>query len=191
MNRGLEKLWKLGTSAASDLLDQIGVTMEQVLDDLKELRVDYKEKIDDLLKEWAADDTVYKLVEGFLQVSEKGKDAAVDYLRAQNKELQIYLKKQVKLTPHLVGGVDGFLQIYLSTPSERWVRSPRYRKGVKIGRVIGVVCAFTIFLPVSMGKAVISMLPGASRAAKYFAQQWKAAKIQRAATKKTNDSSNK
>ena len=184
MNRGLEKLWKLGSSAAGDLFDQIGVTMDQVLDDLKELRVNYKGKIDGLLREWANDETIYELVEGFLKASEKGWEAAVAYLRGRNKQIQVYLKAQVRLTPHLVGGVDGFLQIYLSTPAERWVRSPRYRKGVKIGRVIGVVCAFTIFLPVSIGRAVISVLPGASRAAKYFAQQWKAAKGEREARKK-------
>lgn len=182
MNKGLKKLWQLGRTAAGDLMDQVGVTMDQILDDLKELRGNYRGKIDELLKEWADDDTVYELFEGFLEVSEKGWEATIAYLRAQNRKLQQYLKKQVRLTPHLVGGVDGFLQVYLATSSERWVRSPRYRKGVKIGRVIGVICAFTIFLPVSVGKAMISMLPGASRAAKYIAQQWKAAKEKRTAS---------
>jgi hypothetical protein len=179
MNKGLGKLWQLGKSAAGDLVDQTGVTMHQVLDDLKELQVNSKGKIDELLKEWAEDETVYELFEGFLKASEKGWDVTVNYLRAHNKNLQTYLKKQVRLTPHLVGGVDGFLQVYLATPTERWVRSPRYRKGVKIGRIIGVICAFTIFLPVSIGRAMISILPGASRAAKYFAKQWKAAQEKR------------
>jgi len=157
--------------------------MELVLDDLKELRVNCESKMDDLLNEWANDDTVYALFEGFLKASEKGWSATVAYLQAQNASLQKYLKEQVRLTPHLVGGVDGFLQVYLDTSSKRWVRSPRYCKGVKIGRVIGIVCAFTIFLPVSIARAAISLLPGGSRAAKYFAKQWKAAQEHRAASK--------
>ena len=80
------------------------------------------------------------------------------------------------MTPHLVGSVDGFIQVYLATPVDRWTRSPRYRKGVKIGRIVGVICAITIFLPVSLARAAIGLLPGASRAAKYFAKQWNSAK---------------
>lgn len=184
MNEGLRKLWQLGKNSAGELVEQMGVTMEVIMSDLKELRVDYKEKLDDLLTEWAADDTLYALFEGFLKASEKGWQAAVDYLRGRNKELQKYLKEQVRLTPHLVGGIDGFLQVYLATPADRWTRSPRYCKGVKVGRIIGIICAFTIFLPVSIGKALISVLPGGSRAARYFAKQWKAAQEKRAATMK-------
>lgn len=187
MNQGLKKLWQLGKSAADDLIDQIGVTMDQILDDLKELRVNYKGKVDALLKEWADDDTAYELFEGFLNVSEKGWDATVSYLRARNSNLQKYLKKRVCEAPHLVGGIDGFLQVYLATSTDRWGRSTRYRKGVKIGRVMGVVCAFTIFLPVSIGQAMISMLPGASRAARYFAKQWKTAKEKRSTTQTRDD----
>ncbi len=181
MNKGVTKLWELGKSTANDLVAQVGLTWREIREDFKELGGNQKEKLDELIKAWAEDDTVYELFEGFLKASEKGWDAAVSFLRERNRRVQKYLAKQVRLTPHLVGGMDGFLRIYLDTPADRWVRSPRYRQGVKIGRVVGIICAFTIFLPVSMGRAIISALPGASRAVKYFNKRWQAARQAREA----------
>jgi len=179
MNKGVLKLWQLGKSAANDLLARLGLTWREILQDFKDLGGNHKEKIDELLKAWSEDDTAYELFEGFLKASEKGWDAAVSFLKRRNRGVQEYLAKQVRLTPHLVGGMDGFLRIYLDTPADRWARSPRYRQGVKIGRVVGIICAFTIFLPVSVGRAIISALPGATRAAKYLNRRWQAAKEER------------
>jgi hypothetical protein len=181
MNRGLKKLWDRSKNATDDLFDHVGVTADQVFDDFRAVRGDYRRRLDELLDAWAADETAYQMFEGFLSVSGKGWEATTSYLRARSREMQSYLTKQVRLTPHLVGGIDGFLQVYLATPADRWTRSPRYRKGVGIGRVVGVVCAFTVFLPVTVGRAVISMLPGASRAARYLAEKWRSAKEQRQA----------
>jgi len=180
MNKGLSKLWELGKNSVIDLIDQTAATKDEIVDDFREIQSQSKEKIDELLQEWTADETIYEFFTGFFRSSEKGLDAALHYLRQTNNKLQKYLEKQVRLTPHLVGSVDGFVRVYLATSATRWVRSPRYRKGVKIGRVIGIICAFTIFLPVSVGKAIIGLLPGASRAARYFTKQWKAAKERRA-----------
>lgn len=179
MNRGVMKLWQLGRSTANDLLAQIGMTWREVSQDFKDLGSNQKEKLDGLLNAWSEDDTVYELFEGFLRASEKGWDAAVSFLRKRNKSVQEYLGEQVRLTPYLVGGMDGFLRIYLDTPADRWTRSARYRQGVKIGRIVGIICAFTIFLPVSVGRAIISALPGASRAAKYLKKRWQVAKEKR------------
>jgi hypothetical protein len=79
----------------------------------------------------------------------------------------------------MVGGVDGFVQVYLAIPAKRWIRSPRYRKGVKTGRVLGILCAVTLFLPLSLGRALIGLLPGASRFLKYFRTRWEDAKQKR------------
>lgn len=179
MNKGLRKLWELGRNSVIDLIGQVGATKQEIVGDFKEMQSQFKEKIDLLLKEWTEDETIYLFFEGFFKSSEKGVDAAVQYLRQTNDKLQKYLEQQVRLTPHLVGSVDGFLSVYLATSAMRWVRSPRYRMGVKTGRVIGVICAFTIFLPVSVGRAVICALPGISRMAKYFTKQWKVAKEKR------------
>ena len=166
MNKGVMKLWQLGKSTANDLVAQIGLTWREIFQDFKDLGGNQKEKIDELLAAWAEDDTLYELFEGFLKASEKGWDAAVSFLRKRNRSIQQYLEKQVRLTPHLVGGMDGFLRVYLDTPATRWARSPRYRQGAKVGRVVGIICAFTLFLPVTVGRAIISALPGDSRAAK-------------------------
>lgn len=180
MNKGLSKLWALGRHAVIDLIEQAGATKQEIAADFKGMQSQFKEKIDSLLKEWTEDETIYRFFEGFFKASEKGLDVTVQYVRQANSKLQNYLAQQVRLTPHLVGSVDGFLSVYLATSATRWIRSPRYRKGVKTGRVIGVVCALTIFLPVSVGRALIIALPGASRLVKYFTKQWKAAKEKRA-----------
>jgi hypothetical protein len=172
VNRGVTKLWELGKSTANDLLARIGMTWREVLDDFKALSGSQKDKLEELLQAWAEDETAYELLAGFLKASEKGWDAAVAFLKRRNRGMQEYLAQQVRLTPHLVGGIDGFLRIYLATPADRWGRSPRYRQGVKIGRVVGIICAFTIFLPLSVGRAIISALPGASRIAKYLHSRW-------------------
>jgi len=179
MNKGLSKLWDLGKNSVIDLIEQTSATKDEIVADFKEVQSSSQERIDQLLQEWTDDETIYNFFEGFLKSSEKGLDASLSYLRRVNKKLQAYLEKQARLTPHLVGSVDGFLRVYLATPADRWIRSPRYRKGVKIGRIIGIICAFTIFLPVSISKAIISFMPGASRAAKYFTKQWKVAKEKR------------
>jgi hypothetical protein len=180
MNSGLNKLWRLGKTAVDDLVDQLGVTRAEIYGDFKGLKEGYRERIDGLLDAWAEDETAFELFDGFLKVSEQGWDATVVWLRKRRQAMEMYLSEQVRLTPHLVGGVDGFLRVYLATPAERWTRSPRYRKGVQIGRTVGVVCAFTIFLPVSVGRAVVGLLPGASRMARYLAEKWNAAKAARA-----------
>jgi len=179
MNKGLSKLLGAGKSSVEELINQTGATRDEIVKDIKGLKTHYRESLDGLFEEWSKDETVFKFFEGFMSASEKGWDAALSYLRAKNRSLQEYLEKQVRLTPHLVGTVDGFIEVYLDTSAKRWIRSPRYRKGVKIGRVAGIVCAFTIFLPVSAGRAIIGVLPGASRAAKYFVKQWKVAKEKR------------
>ncbi len=174
--KGIDKLWTLGKGMAKDLIEQLGVTWDMMLDDFVALKDSGQEKICELFDEWAGNQKVRELFEGFLKQADRGREAAVDYLRKKNVELKDYLEKQVRLTPHLVGGVDGFMQVYLAIPATRWTRSPRYRQGVKTGRVIGILCAVTIFLPVSLGRAVIGLLPGASRFAKYFLMRWEEAK---------------
>ena len=181
MNKGVTRLWELGKSTGNDLLAQLGLTWKEIAQDFGELGGSWKANLDEMLQAWAEDETVYQLFEGFLKASEKGKDAAIAFLRSHNRSIQTYLAKQVRLTPHLVGGVDGFLRVYLATPADRWGRSPRYRQGVKVGRVVAIICAFTVFLPVSMSRAVISALPGASRAAKYLSKRWQSARNTREA----------
>ncbi|MBN1674728.1 MAG: hypothetical protein JXR37_27030 [Kiritimatiellae bacterium] len=180
-NKGLKKLWDVGKGSAHELVAQIGCTWDEVAADFAGIRADYRERIDGVLDEWARDETVSRLFEGFLHASKRGRHAAVSYLRARNRNLQEYLAKQVRLTPHLVGAVDGFLHVYLAMAPDRWTYSPRYRKGVRIGRVVGIACACTVFLPLSAGRAAIGLLPGASRAARYVAKQWQRAKLKRAA----------
>jgi hypothetical protein len=179
MNAGLKKLWDRGGESISDFAEQVGATSGEIMQDFRELRADYKVRIDELFREWSEDETAYELFEGFLRASGKGWKAAEAYLRRKHDGLQGYLADQVRLTPHLGGGLDGFVAVYLATPVDRWGRSSRYRKGVKIGRVVGILCAVTIFLPVSAGRAVIGLLPGASRATRYVAKRWDAAKAKR------------
>lgn len=179
MNQGLTKLWQLGKTAVDDLVDQLGVTRAEIYGDFKGLKEGYKGRIDDLLDAWAQDETAFELFDGFLKVSEQGWAETVAWLHKRRQAMEMYLSEQVRLTPHLVGGLDGFLRVYLATPADRWIRSPRYRKGVKIGRAVGVVCAFTIFLPVSVGRAAVGLLPGASRMARYLVEKWNAAKAAR------------
>lgn len=175
-NRTMEQLWALGKGAAKEFFEQLGVTWEIMRDDFASLKENGQERIAEMLDEWAANIKIRELFEGFLKQADRGREAAVDYLRRKNVELTDYLEKQVRLTPHLVGGVDGFMQVYLAKPAKRWTRSPRYRKGVRTGRVIGILCAVTIFLPVSLGRAVIGLLPGASRFTRYFLKRWEQAK---------------
>lgn len=182
--KGIEGLLAQGKGAVKDFAEQLGVTWDMMVDDFAALRDSGQQKIRELMDEWAADQKIKELFDGFLQQADRGREAAVDYLKKKHAELKEYLERQVKRTPHLVGGVDGFLQVYLAIPANRWVRSPRYRSGVKTGRVIGILCAVTIFLPVSLGRAVIGLLPGASRFAKYFLKRWEEAK------QKINDSRN-
>jgi hypothetical protein len=176
---GIGKIWTMGKGAVKELVDQLGVTWEMILEDFVALRDSGRDKIGELLDEWAGDEKIRDLFEGFLTQADRGRESAVAYLKKKDAELQDYLEKQVRLTPHLVGGVDGFVQVYLAIPATRWTRSPRYRKGVKTGRVLGVLCAVTIFLPVSLGRAVIGLLPGATRFAKYFLKRWADAKKKR------------
>lgn len=168
----IEQLWALGKGAVKDFVEHLGVTRDIIWDDFVSLKENGPEKISELFDEWAANVKIRELFEGFLAQAGRGREAATEYLKKKNVELKEYLEKQVRLTPHLVGGVDGFVQIYLATPADRWVRSPRYRKGVQTGRVIGILCAVTLFLPVNLGRAVIGLLPGASRFARYFRKRW-------------------
>ena len=174
--KGIEGLWALGKGAVKDFIEHLGVTWDIIWDDFASLRENGQEKISELLDEWAANIRIRELFEGFLKQADRGREAATAYLKNKNLELKDYLEKQVRLTPHLVGGVDGFMQVYLATPAKRWTRSPRYRQGVKTGRVVGIVCAVTIFLPVTLGRAVIGLLPGASRIARYVLKRWERAK---------------
>ncbi len=176
----IEKLWQTGKGAVKELVSRLGVTWELMLEDFTDLAENGKERIGSLFDEWADDRKIRTFFEGFLQQADRGWDAAVSYVRKKNADLQKYLEQQVRLTPHLVGGVDGFLQVYLAIPAKRWIRSPRYRQGVKTGRVIGVLCAVTVFLPVSLGRALIGLLPGATRFAKYFLKRWEEAKQKQA-----------
>lgn len=172
----LERLWAVGKGAVKDFFEQLGVTRDLIWEDFTALKENGREKIAEMFDEWASNKKIREWFEGFLRQAARGREAAKDYLKNKDLELRDYLDKQVRLTPHLVGGVDGFMQVYLATPANRWARSPRYRKGVRTGRVIGMVCAVTIFLPVSLGRAVIGLLPGASRLARYVVKQWDVAK---------------
>ncbi len=178
-SKRMDKIWMMGTGAVKDLVDQLGVTWEMMLGDFIALKDRGQEKIGELMDEWAEDGKVKEFFEGFLCRAKQGRESAVAYLKDKNDGLQGYLEQQVRLTPHMVGGVDGFVQVYLAIPATRWTRSPRYRKGVKTGRVLGILCAVTLFLPLSLGRAVIGLLPGASRIAKYFLKRWDDAKQKR------------
>ena len=174
-----ETFWSMGKDTVKDWIEQLGVTGEMMRDDFVALKDNGKEKLGDLLDEWAADRRIKEFFEGFLSQASQGLRSSKEFLSKKNEALQSYLEQQVRLTPHMVGGVDGFVQVYLAIPAKRWIRSPRYRKGVKTGRALGILCAVTLFLPLSLGRALIGLLPGASRFLKYFRTRWEDAKQKR------------
>jgi len=179
MKKQVEARWQQSKVAIKELIDQFGVTWELIQEDFKTLSGSGKEMIGELLEEWADDQKIRAMFDGFIKKAGEGRDAAVTYLKEKQLSLRDYLDKTVRERPRLVGGVDGFFHVYLAVPADRWVKSSRYRQGVITGRVIGILVAVISFLPASAGRVILGLLPGASHGFRYFMKQWQAAKERR------------
>lgn len=163
----------------ASLLDKVSVKLGEGLviarhmiaginSDITEMASLGEEKLKDLIDRTIDQKEIRKMARAFFKNISRGKGKAAKALRAEYAKYQDKLDKLADDKKEIVGFWDGFVNIFLMTPTDRKASSRVYTSHVRYGKVIGVVTALFFLLPAGGIRTLFGSLPVAVRCAEYF-----------------------